>query len=71
MDMLKRLVEAVMFLMVELLVIFRSKFAFVFAPDRHHAVHMLLFLIVLEFALAAFFESLARDVHFNRITDEI
>ena len=54
MDMLERLVEAVMFLLIEVFVILVCQLVLVLAPDRHHAVDRLLFLILLEFVLAAF-----------------
>ncbi|MNM78586.1 hypothetical protein D3C81_904950 [compost metagenome] len=71
MDMRYRFVESVTFFHIKVLIILVRQLGFVLAPDRHHAVHRLLFRIRLVFAFAAFLRPAARDVHFDRVTDEI
>ncbi|MNJ28626.1 hypothetical protein D3C77_231700 [compost metagenome] len=71
MDMLKRLVEAIALLVVEVLVVLLGQLVFIFSPNRHHAVDRLLFLIFLELVLRAFLRALSAHVHLNWITDEI
>ncbi len=71
MNMFKRLVKAVTFLCIEVIVIFCSQLVFVLPPDWHHAVYGLFLNNFLELVLSAFFWLLLLHVHFNWETDEV
>ncbi|MNC78768.1 hypothetical protein D3C75_1310640 [compost metagenome] len=66
-----RFVKTVALLHVEVLIILVCQLTFVFAPDRNHAVHGLLFFVLLKLTFSTLFRAMSGNIHFDRISDKI
>ncbi|MNE64380.1 hypothetical protein D3C80_1597900 [compost metagenome] len=66
-----RLVKAVTLLHVEVFVVLICQLAFIFAPDRNHAVHGLFFFIFLKFTFSVLFRTMSGYIHFDWISNKI
>ncbi|MMZ58166.1 hypothetical protein D1872_201350 [compost metagenome] len=71
MDVRDRLVKTITLLHIEVVVILICQLAFVFAPDRNHAVHGLLFFVLLKLTFSTLFRAMSGNIHFDRISDKI
>ena len=71
MNMFNRLIKAITFFKIEIIIILICQFIFVLFPDGHHAVNGLFFSIIFVFILAALFQPAAVYVHFNRVANKI